>query len=161
MQLTRDLYVPLIDKNLGKQADTYDWIRIDKSTQYEFSWNPNTEERSYICYKNDSTEVTGYAPELPLDIVLDSENPAYELLDQYLWSFPTGTNAMIPVLLVRPSLDDGTPTVGLLWKQATVVGDTLNTVDGALAISITFNGDPIEGTVSGIGTEKVTFTPKA
>ena len=160
-QLTRNLYVPLVDTNKGATPGTYHWVPIDKSTQFELSWNPNTEERSFICYKNDTTEVTGYAPELPQEIILDNENPLYKFMDEYLFSFPTGTAAMLPFLLVRPDLDSGAATHGLMWEQATVVGDTLNTVDGLLSFTVTLNGDPVEGTVSGLGTEKVTFTPKA
>ena len=160
-QLTRNLYVPLVDTNKGATPGTYNWVPIDKSTQFELSWNPNTEERSFICYKNDTTEVTGYAPELPQEIILDNENPLYKFMDEYLFSFPTGTSAMIPFLLVRPDRDSGSATNGLMWEKATVVGDTLNTVDGLLSFTVTLNGDPVEGTVSGLGTEKVTFTPKA
>ena len=160
-QLTRNLYVPLVDTNKGATPDEYNWVPIDKSTQFELSFNPNTEERSFICYKNDTTEVTGYAPELPQEIVLDNENPLYKFMDENLLSFPTGTAAMVPVLVVRPDLEDGQATHGLLWKQATVVGDTLNTVDGLLSFTMTLNGDPVEGDVSGLGTAKVTFTPKA
>ena len=45
-QLTRNLYVPLVDTNKGATPGTYNWVPIDKSTQFELSWNPNTEERS-------------------------------------------------------------------------------------------------------------------
>lgn len=159
MQLTRNLFVPLIDTTKGATKGTHKWVPIDKSTQFELSYNPNTEERSYICYKNNSTEVTGYAPELPQEIVLDNENPLYKFMDEYLNSFPTGTAAMIPFLLVRPDLTSGEATKGLMWEQATVVGDTLNTVDGILSFTITLNGDPVVGTVSGLGSAEVKFEP--
>lgn len=159
MQLTRNLFVPLIDTTKGAEKGTYKWVPIDKSTQFELAYNPNTEERSYICCKNNTTEVTGYAPELPQEIVLDNENPLYKFMDEYLNSFPTGTAAMIPFLLVRPDLTSGEATQGLMWEQATVVGDTLNTVDGILSFTITLNGDPVVGTVSGLGGTEVKFTP--
>ena len=159
MQLTRNLFVPLIDTTKGAAKGTYKWVPIDKSTQFELAYNPNTEERSYICYKNNTTEVTGYAPELPQEIVLDNENPLYKFMDEYLNSFPTGTAAMIPFLLVRPDLTSGEATQGLMWEQATVVGDTLNTVDGILSFTITLNGDPVVGTVSGLGGAEVKFMP--
>ena len=159
-KLTRNLYVPLLDVNKGK-GDTHKWVPIDLSTQFELSYNANTEDKSYICYKNDSTEVTTYAPELPQEIVLDNENPLYAFMDEYLHSFPVGNDAKIPFLFVRPDLTTGAATVGLMWEGATVTGDTLNTVDGVLSFNISLNGDPVEGTVSGLGTDTVTFTPKA
>ena len=57
MQLTRDLYVPLIDTSKG--TGTAKWVPIDLSTQFELSYNPNTETKSYICYKADYTVVPG------------------------------------------------------------------------------------------------------
>lgn len=160
MKLTRNLYVPLIDVNKGA-GETPKWVPIDLSTQFELSYGANTESKSYICYKNDSTEVTSYSPELPQEIVLDNTNPLYEFMDSYLHSFPVGSDAKIPFLFVRPSIETGAATVGLMWEGATITGDTLNTVDGVLSFNIALNGDPVEGTVSGIGTSGVTFTPKA
>lgn len=160
MKLTRNLYVPLIDVNKGA-GDTPKWVPIDLSTQFELSYGANTESKSYICYKNDSTEVTSYSPELPQEIVLDNTNPLYEFMDEYLHSFPVGSDAKIPFLFVRPAIETGAATVGLMWEGATITGDTLNTVDGVLSFNIALNGDPVEGTVSGIGTSEVTFTPKA
>ena len=160
MKLTRNLYVPLIDVNKGA-GETPKWVPIDLSTQFELSYGANTESKSYICYKNDSTEVTSYSPELPQEIVLDNTNPLYEFMDSYLHSFPVGSDAKIPFLFVRPSIETGAATVGLMWEGATITGDTLNTVDGVLSFNIALNGDPVEGTVSGIGTSEVTFTPKA
>lgn len=160
MKLTRNLYVPLIDVNKGA-GETPKWVPIDLSTQFELSYGANTESKSYICYKNDSTEVTSYSPELPQEIVLDNTNPLYAFMDEYLHSFPVGSDAKIPFLFVRPAIDTGAATVGLMWEGATITGDTLNTVDGVLSFSIALNGDPVEGTVTGIGTSEVTFTPKA
>lgn len=159
MQLTRNLYVPFLDKTKG--GENPEWVQIDKSTQFELSYGANTEDKSYICYKNDSTEVTSYSPELPQEIVLDNTNPLYEFMDEYLNSFPTGTAAKVPFLFVRPDLTTGEATKGLMWSDATVTGDTLNSVDGVLSFNIALNGDPVEGTVSGVGTSEVTFTPKA
>lgn len=160
MKLTRNLYVPLIDVNKGA-GETPKWVPIDLSTQFELSYGANTESKSYICYKNDSTEVTSYSPELPQEIVLDNTNPLYEFMDGYLHSFPVGSDAKIPFLFVRPAIETGAATVGLMWEGATITGDTLNTVDGVLSFNIALNGDPVEGTVTGIGTSEVTFTPKA
>lgn len=161
-QLTRNLFVPLIDTLKGASASegTYKWVPIDLSTQFELSYNPNTESKSYICYKNDTNEVTGYAPELPQEIALESTNPLYKFMDEYLNSFPVGSAAKIPFLFVRPDTETGEATKALMWKEATVVGDTLNTVDGILSFTISLNGDPVAGTVTGLGTADVKFVPQ-
>ena len=160
-KLTRNLFVPLIDTLKGKTASegTYKWVPIDLSTKFELAYNPNTETKSYICFKNDTNEVTGYAPELPQEIALESDNPLYKFMDEYLNSFPVGSAAKVPFLFVRPDIASGEATKGLLWDEATIVGDTLNSVDGTLTFTISLNGDPKEGTVSGLGTENVKFTP--
>lgn len=160
-QLTRNLFVPLIDTLKGANAaeKTYKWVPIDLSTQFELAYNPNTETKSYICFKNDTSEVTGYAPELPQEIALESDNPLYKFMDKYLNSFPVGSAAQVPFLFVRPDVENPANNKALMWEKATVVGDTLNTVDGMLLFTISLNGDPVEGTVTGLGTENVTFTP--
>ena len=161
-QLTRNLFVPLIDTLKGASASegTFRWVPIDLSTQFELSYNPNTETKSYICCKNDTNEVTGYAPELPQEIALESTNPLYEFMDEYINSFPVGSAAKIPFLFVRPDTETGEATKALMWKEATVVGDTLNTVDGILTFTISLNGDPVAGSVTGLGTAEVKFVPQ-
>lgn len=162
-QLTRNLFVPLIDTLKGASASegTYKWVPIDLSRQCELSYNANTETKSYICYKNDTNEVTGYAPELPQEIALESTNPLYKFMDEYLNSFPVGSAAKIPFLFVRPDTETGEATKALMWKEATVVGDTLNTVDGILSFTISLNGDPVAGSVTGLGTADIKFVPQS
>lgn len=157
MQLTRDLYIPCIDTSKGSGSEK--WVPIDLSTQFEFAFNPDTETVSYICYKNDTTRVKGYNPTMAQEIVLDNTNPIYKFMDEFLFGFPVGASAEIPVLLIRPSLTDGKPTVGLKWAKAVVTGNNLNTPDGKLSFDLAFNGDPVTGTVSGVGTETITFSP--
>lgn len=163
-QLTRNLFVPLIDTLKGASAGegTFKWVPIDLSTQFELAYNPNTETKSYICFKNDTNEVTGYAPELPQEIALESDNPLYKFMDEYLNSFPVGSSCgRCRSCSCRPDVETGEATKALMWQEATVVGDTLNTVDGILTFTISLNGDPVEGTVTGLGTENVKFVPKA
>ena len=156
MELTRDLYIPCIDTSKG--SDSANYVPIDLSTQFEFTFNPNTETYSFICYKADYTKVTSDAPTMAQEIVLDNTNPIYKFMDEFLFQFNVGASAELPVLLVRPDLTSGQPTVGLLWEKAVVTGNTLNTVDGKLSFDLAFNGDPVKGTVAGAGTGKITFT---
>lgn len=157
MKLTRNLFIPALDVSADHKGQ---FVAIDKSTIFEFAFNPNTETYSFICNKNDSNEVTGYAPTMGQEIVLDNENPMYAYLHPRFMEMPTGSDCVIPCLLIEPDMKTGKPTVGRLWKEATVVPDNLNSVDGKLAFTINFNGDPVVGTVA-IAAGKITFTEGA
>lgn len=155
MKLTRNLYIPMLDTSEDKSGN---YVPIDLSTVFEFAWNPNTETYGYICNRNDTTETTGYAPTMDQEIVLDNTNPMYAFLYPKLMAMPVGQECNIPILLVEPDMKTGQPTVGRLWKDGVVVGDTLATVDGKLTFQLAFNGDQVTGTVSKEN-GKVTFTP--
>lgn len=159
MELTRDLFIPCIDTSKG--SGTANYVPIDLSTVFEFAYNPNTETVSYICYKHDTTRVTAYNPTMSQEIVLDNTNAMYKFMSEFLADYPVGSSAELPVLLIRPDLTSGKPTVGELWPKCVVVGNTLNTVDGKLSFDLNFNGDYQKGTVAGVGTNKITFTPAA
>lgn len=155
-RLTRDLFVPLL--NTGTTASPT-WVPIDLSTVFELSFNPQEETYSYICYANDTTEVTSYQPELPQEIVLDNSNPIYTFVKGKMLAFPTGSALNVPVLLAFPDDSTGLPTDGHLWADAVLSPDTINTVDGKLTFTLKLNGEQTLGTVAGIGTDTITFTP--
>ena len=148
MQLTRDKFVPLID--VSEQKNLSKLVRIDKSTKFELSFNAQTDTKGYICDKNDSTEVTGYQPELPEEIILDNTNPLFKFMFEYAKKFP---------ILGIPSMTTGATTDAILWQEASIIIDTLNTVDGTLSFKIGLNGTPKMGTLTGLGTENVKFVP--
>lgn len=155
-KLTRNLFIPFLDTTRGSETPT--WVPIDLSTIFEFSFNPNEEDYSYICYANDSSEVTSYAPELAQEIVLDNENEMYEFIYPLCMSMPTGSFAKVPVLIAEPDMTTGQPTKGRMWPEAVVVPDNLNTPDGKISFNLKLNGAQKVGTVAGVGTGKVTFT---
>lgn len=155
MKLTRNLFIPCLDVNKG--VGTASYKPIDLSTIFELSWNPTEETYGYICDANDTTETVGYAPELPQEIALESTNAIYQFIDELFWSFPVGSAAQVPVLIVRPD-SNGSPTVGMCWNKAVIVPNTLNTVDGKYTYSLKLNGDPQAGTVA-ISGGTITFTP--
>lgn len=155
--LTRDLFIPLIDSTLGAEKGTYTWVRIDKSTIFDLTYNPSEETYGYIDSANDTTFVKSYAPELPQEIILDSDNPLYKVMLPFCMSMPTGTSAEVPVMLVYPD-ETGKATKAMVWDEAIVSPTDLNTVDGKLNFSLKLNGTPKTGTVSELdGT--FTFTP--
>lgn len=159
VSLTRDKFVPLIDLTRGAEAGTYDWAPIDLSTIFEFAFNPSTETYSYICYPNDVTEITSYAPSMEQEIKITKDNPIYDFMLAYMREMPTGDAAKVPLMVVWPDKTTGASTVADVWDDAIVSPGSVNTVDGKLTFTLNFNGDRTTGTVSGIGTDTVTFTP--
>lgn len=145
-KLTRDLYIPCLDTSATK--DLSGFVPIDKSTIFELAWNPETETYTYICNRSNSTEVTSFALSMEQEIVLDNSNPMYAFMYPLCFSMPTGSDAVVPFLLVDPDMTTGQPTRGKLWKDATIQPSTLNTVDGKLAFTINLNGDMVEGDVT-------------
>lgn len=149
-KLTRDLFIPLIDKNklTGASGTGYDWVRVDKSTVFAFAFNPQEETFSYIDAPNDATEITSYQPELPQEIVLDSDNPLYVAMHEFCMSMPIGSAAEVPCLLVMPDSATGEATKGYLWEQAIISPQELNSVDGKLTFTMKLNGSKKDGTVT-------------
>ena len=114
MKLTRNLFVPMLDVDVLKESptETAEYVPIDLSTIFEFAFNPNTETYSYICYANDTTETTGYAPTMEQEIVLDNSNPLFKVLYPFCMSMPTGSKCTVPCLLVEPDMSTGKPACG-------------------------------------------------
>ena len=162
MKLTRNLFIPMLDTDHmvpdAEPTGTPVYVPIDLSTVFEFAFNPNTETYTYICYANDTTETTGYAPTMEQEIVLDNENPLYKAMYPFMMSMPTGSKCKVPCLMVEPDMETGEPTRGRLWPDATVSPGTVNTVDGKLTFTLNFNGEAVEGSVSKTD-GKVAFTP--
>ena len=149
-KLTRDLFIPLIDRNklTGASAEGHDWVRVDKSTIFALAFNPQEETFSYINAPNDSTEVTSYQPELPQEIVLDSANPRYVAMHDFAMKMPVGSDAEVPCLLVMPDASTGEATKGYLWEHAIISMQELNSVDGKLTFTMKLNGVKKDGTVT-------------
>jgi hypothetical protein len=152
-KLTRDLFIPLIDRNklTGAAAEGFDWVRVDKSTVFALAFNPQEETFSYIDAPNDATEISSYRPELPQEIVLDSGNPLYVAMHDFCMSMPIGSDAEVPCLLVMPDSSTGEATKGYLWEHATISPTELNSVDGKLTFSMKLNGVKKNGTVTASG----------
>lgn len=164
--LTRDMFPVLLNANAITGNTTtagYDWARVDKSTTYELAWNPQTETYQYIDAANDSTEVTGFQTSMGQEIILDEKNRMYRLIDDYAWKFKTGSDTIIEVCLPRPYYDengvlDKTKWKAKVWKEASVVPDSLNTIDKKYAFTLNLNGDPTDGYVTKDENGKFVFT---
>lgn len=170
-KLTRDLYEPFIDLDRGKGAaeGKYRWGRVRKSTIFEFSANAQEETYGYIDTKTDTTEVTSYQPQLPLESVPESSDPIARFAQEYLFEFPLGADTQVPFLLKYPLINedgtvDETTRSAIIWDEAVMSNLTLNTVDQLFTWTEMLNGTPKRGTmpattnVDGVDAD-FTFTP--
>lgn len=158
MNLARNKFIPLIDGTLGAESGVYQWVRIDKSTVFELSFNPSEETSGYIDAANDSTYIKSYAPELPQEIILDNENPLYKVMFPFCMSMPTGSSATVPCALVVPNMTTGAATDAYVWTEAVISPQALNTVDGILSFTLKLNGDAALGTMA-VKNGEFVFTP--
>ena len=150
MKLTRNQFIPLLDRNklTGSATQGFDWVRVDKSTVFELSFNPQEETFGYIDAANDSTEVTSYQPELPQEIILDSDNPLFVAMFDFCMDMPLGSDAVVPCLLAMPDPSKPAEIKGYLWEEALVSPQALNSVDGKLTFNIKLNGEKKNGKVT-------------
>lgn len=163
-KITRNLIVPLIDtagKWTGTGADTgAKWVPIDKSTTFEMQYNAQTDTASYICYKNDYTVHTGYQPGMDQEIALYEGNEMYTFINDLRHKMPVGSASTFPCLIAEVPAAGAGETTGQVWVETLITIDTLNTVDGVLTFHLDFNGDPVDVTVTGLGTDSITVTKK-
>lgn len=163
-EITRNLIVPFIDtaqKATAASTTEATFVPIDLSTTFELGYNAVTDTKSYICYKNDTNTLTGFQPAMDQEIALDNTNPMWKFIEGLRRKMPVGADAKFPVLIASPDTTGTStaPVFGQLWPDAMVYPDTLNSVDGILTFHIDLNGAPVDGTVSGVGTDTITFTP--
>lgn len=153
-KLTRDMFEPYIDLMKGKGAaeGKYQWERVRKSTIFELSANAQEETYGYIDTQNDTTEVSSYQPQLPLESVPESTDKVYAFMQKYLFDFPLGSDTQVPFLLKYPiitedgSVDD-TKRAAIIFDEAVVSNLTLNTVDQLATWTEMLNGTPKRGTM--------------
>lgn len=162
--ITRNLIVPLIDtagKWTGTGSDTgAKWVPIDLSTTFELSYNAQTDTVSYICYKNDVTKHTGYQPGMDQEIALVEGNPMYTFINDLRHKMPIGEETTFPCLIAEVPASGSGETAGQVWVNTLITIDTLNSVDGVLTFHLDFNGDTVDVTVTGLGTDSITVTKK-
>lgn len=160
MKLSRDMFEPYVDLNKGAGAaeGQYRWARVRKSTVFELSANAQEETFGFIDTKNDTTEVTSYQPQLPLESVPESTDEVYAFMQDYLFDFPLGSDTQVPFLLKFPIIKKGpdghsTGEVdtekrrAIIWDEAVVSNLALNTVDQKATWTEMLNGTPKYGTM--------------
>lgn len=169
-KLTRDLYGPYIDLDKGANANDgkYRLGRVRKSTIFEFSANAQEDTSGYIDSPNDTTEVTSYQPQLPLETITESTDPIARFAQKYLFDFPLGADTQVPFILAYPLVDDETGAVSdtqcnvIIWDEAVMSNLALNTVDQKFTWTEMLNGNPKRGVISksALDSEEFTFAPE-
>ena len=165
-KLTRDKYAPYIDLDKGKGAaeSNYKWERVRKSTIFELSANAQEDTYGYIDTQNDTTEVTSYQPQLPLETITESNDPVFAFMQKYLFDFPMGSDTIVPFMLVYPIIMDNGDVNGkyenaIVFDEAVVSNLALNTVDQKATWTEMLNGTPKRGYVAVGTTEFKEGTP--
>lgn len=164
-KLTRDLYGPYIDLDRGANAASgkYKLGRVKKSTIFEFSANAQEDTYGFIDSPNDTTEVTSYQPQLPLETVTESTDPIARFAQEYLFEFPLGADTQVPFILAYPLIgDDGEVDADkcnvIIWDEAVMSNLALNTVDQKFTWTEMLNGNPKRGIIEKSALEQSEFT---
>lgn len=154
-KLTRDKYAPYIDLDKGKGVgeNTYKWARVRKSTIFELSANAQEDTYGYIDTQNDTTEVTSYQPQLPLETITESTDEVFRFMQKYLFDFPMGSDTVVPFMLVYPNIKengdvDDKYENAIIFDEAVVSNLSLNTVDQQATWTEMLNGTPKRGYVT-------------
>lgn len=155
--LTRDNFVICIDKSKGASEGTYEWVRVKKSTTSELQFNATEETVGYIDSANDTTNVKGYAPAMDQETLIMPGDPCYDFIHEYMMSFPTYNDAIIPVMYAYPGESD--QIKAYVWDEAAVVPSSTNAVDGKDTFSLKLNGDYKTGTMTKGDGDVYTFSP--
>lgn len=163
----RSMFIPCIELNkirnltgFGTATEGDDWGRIGKSEVFDLAFNPQTETKGYIENKNDQTTLKSYQVSQDQEIVIDGNDPIYALMYEFAMMFPVGSDAVIPVLLVAPSVRTAGVNDGFVWREALISLKNLNSVDKKLTFTLNLNGDVERGTVT-IEDGKLTFSNAA
>ncbi len=160
-KITRDQTWICLDENalLGVTAETPKWVRIRKSTISEIQYNAQTETMGYIDTPNDTTEITGYAPTMEQETLIETEG-LYPAVAAFARRLPIGASAKVPALIVYYNPESAATTDGDLYADASVTAQASNFKDGIVSFTINLNGTPQKVIVASSEGE-ITTTPAA
>lgn len=128
--------------------DVPDWVRIKKSTAFDLSMNPETQEFDYIADESPTTELMKYKPSLNQALTMYKGEPDYELIFNMFYELKTGSDAKTEVLIVFYQ-EEESENVYKAWKSECVITcNDLNSVDSTLTFDINFGGTVGKGTAN-------------
>ena len=148
-KITKNLVIPFLDiSNSANAGGTWTpvWKRIDKSTIFDLSFNPQSTTEDYIAYETAIEEISGYQPELPQEIALYRGNEIYDYVEELCYNLEVGDALRIPFLLCFPPEYD---TAGKVkpelkaWrvKDCRLLLSNYNSVDGKVSFTLKIGGD--------------------
>ena len=85
--------------NIGTK-EAPNWVRVRKSTSFDLSLNPETQDYDYIADGSPTTELLRYKPSLSLPITMYKGEPDYDLAFDKFYNLKTGTDAKAQLLIV-------------------------------------------------------------
>lgn len=156
-KITKNKVIPFIDtSNTIGSTWTPTWSRIDKSTIFDLSINPQSESVDYISMEAAIEEVSGYQPELPQEIALYRGNVIYDFVEKLVLDLPVGDAVKVPFLLCFPP-DASEKIHAWQVKECRLLLSNYNSVDGKITFTLKLGGDIQKGTVA-ISSGTPTFT---
>lgn len=149
-KITKDKVKPFLDTSgtiNGSGSWTPTWKRIDKSTIFDLSFNPQSTTEDYIAYETPIEEISGYQPELPQEIALYRGNEIYDYIEDLCYKLEVGDALRIPLLLVWPPQANGTMRAWQI-KDCRLLLSNYNSVDGKVTFTLKLGGTYDRGTVT-------------
>lgn len=140
------------------------WVRIKKSTAFDLSMNPETQDFDYINDEVPTTEVMKYKPSLNQALTMYKGEDDYEFVFDKFYNLATGSDAETEFLLVFFQEKVGTESAPTYkaWKCKGVIAvEDLNSVDSTLTFNLYLNGNIEKGTVTVDEDGKPTFSKDA
>lgn len=156
---TKKNQVAIYVSNNTDLKSVIDWLRIAKSTANTINMNGETESFDYIDAEKATTELKSYAPSMDHDIAMYKGNPDYEWAFDKFYYGDVGDDAKGSVLVIFQDHESAAGVYKAFVCGATFTVTSMDAVSGVVNVSITFNGDPIFGVVSGSGTPTFTEAP--
>ena len=143
VKITKNKVIPFLDisdsANLGGTW-TPKWKRIDKSTIFDLSFNPQSTSEDYIAYETAIEEISGYQPELPQEIALYRGNAVYDYVERLCYNLEVGDALRIPFLLCWPPEADGSIKAWQV-KECRLLLSNYNSVEGKVSFTLKIGGD--------------------
>lgn len=149
VKITKNKVIPFIDiSNSANTGGTWtpQWKRIDKSTIFDLSFNPQSTTEDYIAYETAIEEISGYQPELPQEIALYRGNQVYDYVETLCYNLEVGDALRIPFLLAWPPEENGNIKAWQV-KECRLLLSNYNSVDGKVSFTLKIGGDIERGKV--------------
>lgn len=150
VKITKNKVIPFLDiSNSSNAGGTWTpiWKRIDKSTIFDLSFNPQSSSEDYIAYEAAIEEISGYQPELPQEIALYRGNAVYDYVENLCFNLEVGDALRIPFLLAWPPEEDGSIKAWQV-KECRLLLSNYNSVDGKVSFTLKIGGDIERGKVT-------------